>query len=51
MDSYVVHIYRRDRNHPDKIVGTVETISNGKKEAFKTASELVGILTKPADKM
>jgi hypothetical protein len=49
MDSYVVHIYRRDRNHPEKIIGIVETVSTGKKEAFKSASALMAILTKPVD--
>ena len=40
MDSFVVHIYRRDTADTGRLNGTVERIGNGKSQAFATAEEL-----------
>lgn len=50
-DSYIVRIYRRNRDNPQKIAGIVETVLPGKEEAFKSAKELMAILTRPIRKM
>ena len=44
VDSFVVHIYRRDAADPQRLNGTVERIGNGKSQAFATAQELWGFL-------
>jgi hypothetical protein len=44
VDSFVVHIYRRDAADPRRLNGTVERIGNGKSRAFATAQELWDLL-------
>jgi hypothetical protein len=43
-DSYVVRIYRRDEQHPGKVVGVVEFVGNAGQMGFKSLDELCRIL-------
>ena len=45
MDSYIVRIYRRDREAPEMITGTVELSASRKVLSFRSSRELVEILT------
>ena len=47
MDSYLIRIYRREKDNPEGIVGIIEEIGTEKKHSFKSLSELTGIITKP----
>ena len=47
MDSYLIRIYRRDKENPEAIVGIIEEIGTGEKQSFKNLSELNSIITKP----
>jgi hypothetical protein len=47
MDSYLIRIYRRDKENPEAIVGIVEEIGTEEKHSFKNLSELNSIITKP----
>ncbi|TAL26210.1 MAG: hypothetical protein EPN94_03660 [Nitrospirae bacterium] len=44
-DSYVLRIYRRDREAPEKIAGTIEIVEGGGKISFTNFDELKNILT------
>lgn len=44
MDSYIVRIYRRDCEVPERITGIVERIDNQKVLSFRSSEELVKIL-------
>lgn len=41
MESYVVRVYRRDRNDPDEVAGLVETVGTDGRKAFQSFSGLV----------
>ena len=41
MESFIVRIYRRDRNDPDEVAGLVETVGTDEKKAFQSFSGLV----------
>ncbi len=43
MDSYVIHIYRREL---ERLVGTVEDVERGHTKSFSNAGELWRILLK-----
>ena len=47
MDSYLIRIYRRDKENPEAIVGIIEEIGTGGKQSFNNLSELNLIITKP----
>ena len=47
MDSYLIRIYRRDKENPEAIVGIIEEIGAEKKQSFGNLSELATIITKP----
>jgi len=47
MDSYLIRIYRREKDNPEGIVGIIEEIGNQKKHTFKDLSELSKIITVP----
>jgi hypothetical protein len=47
MDSYLIRIYRRDKENPEAIVGIIEEIGAEKKQSFKNLSEMTTIITKP----
>ncbi len=44
MESYVIRIYRRNRNSPQNIVGLVELIDVDEKKSFASFDELRAIL-------
>jgi hypothetical protein len=44
MDNYIVRIYRRDRRHPEQLVGLVENVEQESQQRFHTAHELLAIL-------
>ncbi|HYU68934.1 MAG TPA: hypothetical protein VEL09_06340 [Burkholderiales bacterium] len=44
MDNYIVRIYRRDRRHPEQLVGMVENVEQESQQGFHTARELLEIL-------
>lgn len=43
-ENYLVRIYRRDKEDPDRIAGMVEFIEAGEKKAFATFDDLKAIL-------
>jgi len=45
MDSYLIRIYRRDKENSESIVGIIEEIGTEKKQSFKNLSELSKIIT------
>jgi hypothetical protein len=47
MESYVIRIYRRGEDNPDDVVGIIESVETGGKQAFKNMNELVRILRVP----
>ena len=44
MDSYMVRIYRKEENNPQKLVGVVQKVGVEEKEVFSTFDELWSIL-------
>jgi len=44
MDSYLIRIYRRNKENPKAIVGIIEEIGADRKEPFKNISELCDII-------
>ncbi len=48
MESYIVRIYRRDKNNPNGLVGIVEETSLGGKKPFHCLEELGRILRRDA---
>jgi len=49
MDSYLIRIYRREKDKPENIVGIIEEIGAKEKHSFKNLSELGKIIC-PANK-
>ncbi len=49
MDSFIIRIYREEKNNPRNFVGTVEEIGAEEKKAFTNLDELWAILN-PAEK-
>ncbi|TFH31395.1 MAG: hypothetical protein E4G97_04360 [Deltaproteobacteria bacterium] len=49
-DNYIIRIYRRDRQNPRMLVGTVERIGETLKMGFTDFEELRGILCVPRGK-
>ena len=45
-DDYIVRIYRRDRRHEHRFIGTVEEVGAEGKQAFETVEELWSILSR-----
>jgi hypothetical protein len=45
MDSYLIRIYRRDKDNPEGIVGIIEEIGAEKRYSFRNISELAKIIT------
>ncbi len=48
MDSYVVRVYRQEKNNPRVLVGTVEKIGKRGKAAFTNIDELWEIVDEGA---
>jgi len=44
MDSYLIRIYRREKDNPESIVGIIEEIGTKEKHSFKNLSELGKII-------
>jgi len=44
LDNFIVRIYRRERNHPDHLVGQVEDVALGCKQPFQSMEKLWRIL-------
>lgn len=44
MESYVVRVYRRNKDAKDSLVGMVEDIGAGKTRVFHTPEELMSII-------
>lgn len=47
MDSYLIRIYRREKDNSEGIVGIIEEIGAEKKQSFGNLSEMTTIITKP----
>ena len=45
MDSYLIRIYRRNNDDPEKVVGVVEEIQTGSNHAFQGMSDLCKLLS------
>jgi hypothetical protein len=50
MESYVIRIYRRGGDNTDDVVGIIESVETGIKQAFKNMNELVRLLSVPKRK-
>ncbi|OQY06097.1 MAG: hypothetical protein B6I22_06225 [Desulfobacteraceae bacterium 4572_123] len=44
MDSYLIRIYRREKDNPESIVGIIEEIGTKEKHSFKNLLELGKII-------
>ena len=44
IDYYIVRIYRREKDDPDSIVGTIEQANSSERKAFRCSDELWSIL-------
>lgn len=44
MDSYIIRIYRQEKDAPRAVVGTAERVGDEDKKAFKSLDELWHIL-------
>lgn len=42
--TYIVHIYRQDKDNPDHVVGTVEDVLKGVRKSFRDREELWKIM-------
>jgi hypothetical protein len=43
-ESYIVRIYRYEKDNPDRLVGLVEEVGIGRRQGFTGIEELWGIL-------
>ncbi len=44
IETYIIRVYRRNRDDPRKIAGLVETVGKNEKKAFSNREELWDIL-------
>jgi len=51
MDSYIVRIYRRDREDTNRVSGVVEWSETREKRSFQGSDELLRILCGQEDKL
>ncbi len=51
MDSYIVRIYRRDREDTNRVSGVVEWSETREKKSFQGSDELLRILCVPEIKL
>jgi hypothetical protein len=47
MESYLIRIYRREKDNPEGIVGIIEEIGTERKYSFKNLSDLSKVITMP----
>ena len=45
MESYLIRVYRRSKDAPEKIVGIIENIDSGLTQSFKNLTELCNAIT------
>ncbi|MBI4831192.1 MAG: hypothetical protein HY801_06490 [Candidatus Lindowbacteria bacterium] len=45
VESYIIHIYRRDEKVPTKILGTIEKVGEEKKRSFENFDELRALIS------
>ena len=45
MENYIVRIYRRDQNDPEKVQGMLESVEQETQQPFQTLSALKTLLT------
>ena len=45
MESYLIRVYRRSKDAPEKIVGIIENIDSGLTHSFKNLTELCNVIT------
>lgn len=45
MESYIIRIYRRDKDMPQNIIGTIEDVDVGGTRPFHSTDDIAGILT------
>jgi hypothetical protein len=45
METYIVRVYRRNKEDPHNIIGLVEVVGDEEKRAFHNTDELVSIIT------
>ena len=45
MESYIIRIYRRDKDMPQNIIGTIEDVDVGGTRPFHNADDVAAILT------
>ncbi len=50
MDSYIVRIYRRDKEDTNRVSGVVEWSETRERRSFQGSDELLGILCGPEGK-
>ena len=50
MESYLIRIYRREKDNPERIVGIIEEIDTKEKHSFKNMSELGKIICPAMEK-
>jgi len=51
MDSYIIRIYRRNRDDPNRVTGVVEWSETREKRSFQGSDELLRILCGPEIKL
>ena len=51
MDSYIIRIYRREKEAPGSVIGTAERVGDEGKKAFRSLDELWDILNEPLPNM
>ena len=49
IDTYIIRIYRRDKDDPRNIAGLVEIIGGGERKTFTSWDELWGVLMHDSD--
>jgi hypothetical protein len=40
MSNFIIRIYRQEKNEPQHLVGTIEHVETGRKQAFKQMEEV-----------
>jgi hypothetical protein len=50
MESFIVRIYRQEKDNPENLVGTIEHVDSGSKKAFKQIKELWETLNNTKEK-
>jgi hypothetical protein len=51
MESFIVRIYRQEKDNPENLVGTIEHVDTGSKKTFRRIKELWEILNNTEKKV